>query len=120
MKIKLVIKTVFLVMILFFLLANSFAQEHYPYKTSENRDPLNPLVNEKGELITRARIKSKDAGFNLEGIIFDDNAQRSVAVIDGQIYSQKDIVGDYSIKDISKDQVILEKEGKEKILKLEG
>ncbi len=96
----------------------SFAENNYryPYDSFKNRDPLRPLINSQGKLLINER---RGVGnFILQGIIYYKD--KSVAVINNQMFHEGDIVNGYKIKKIDPYKIILQKGKEEFVLKWEG
>ena len=64
------------------------------------RDPLRPLVDAQGQLISSAGMSG---GLSVQGIIWSD--ERPLAVIDDELFAQGDTVGPYTIVQIRADGV---------------
>jgi len=88
----------------------------YPYNSKKDRDPMNPLINERGQILILEKKESSD--FLLQGIMYSEDGSK--AVINNEIYSEGEVVDGHIIKKIGEYKVLLEKEGKEFILKWEG
>lgn len=88
----------------------------YPYNSKRDRDPMDSLVNEMGKILIKE--KGDFTGLSLQGILYSKNG--SEVVINGEIYKQGDLIEGHSIKKIEEYKVLLEKDGKEFILKWEG
>ena len=109
-------KIIFFIIISHFFLGVSLAQDfQYPYNAFDERDPMRPLVNDRGEIIIRADKEIGD--FFLQGIIYSDEG--SVVIINGQTFRQGDTFEGYKIKKIEEKGVFIEKKGKEHYLKWE-
>jgi hypothetical protein len=107
-----------LILILFMVLFCRLAAAQnnpYPFEGGKERDPLKPLVSERGQVLIKT---DKEAGdFSLQGILYSDN--NSQAIINNQICSVGDVVDGYKVKKITASQVILDKNGLEFTLKWE-
>ncbi len=86
----------------------------YPY-SSEDRDPFYPLVDVYGRILIPKKIDI--ANLSLEGIIYSE--KKPVAAINGEILTEGGQIGGFKILKIEPKKVILEKSGKQHILKLE-
>jgi len=110
-------KVLFLLIVFYLFPFLCLSQEHkYPYNSFRERDPLRPLVNDRGEILIKEKKGVGD--FFLQGIIYYPEGNR--AIINNQIFIVGDAIEGYRIKKIDAYRVILEKEGKEFILKWEG
>lgn len=105
--------TCLLVSVYFALEAQEFK---YPHSSLKDRDPLRPLVNERGEIMIAQKKELGDS--LLQGIIYSQEG--SVAIINNEMYKEGSFLQEYEIKNISNNTVILEKDGREFILKWEG
>ncbi|MCM8774146.1 MAG: general secretion pathway protein GspB [Candidatus Omnitrophica bacterium] len=90
-------------------------QYQYPYNNLKDRDPLVPLVSESGHILIQE--KKEIGNFILQGIIY--SPQNSKAIINNEILSEGDVLGEYRIVKIEPKRVVLEKEDKEYILNWE-
>ena len=88
----------------------------YPYSPFTDRDPLYPLVNERGEVLVREKREVGD--IIIQGIIYSE--QDSSVIINNEIFRQGDIYEAYTIKKIEPDGIIFEKDGNEYSLRWEG
>ena len=70
------------------------------YDAVFRRDPLRPLVDSQGQLISSAGMSG---GLSVQGIIWSD--ERPLAVIDDELFAQGDTVGPYTIVQIRADGV---------------
>ncbi|UCC95316.1 MAG: general secretion pathway protein GspB [Candidatus Omnitrophota bacterium] len=110
------IKQCICILILCFCFLCVHAEEfEYPYGILTHRDPLNPLVNSRGEVLLKAKKESPD--LFLQGIIYSEKG--SAAVINNELFHEGDLFEGYSIEKIERRRVILKKDDKEVILKLE-
>ena len=110
--------------ILFVLLSfcgNIYAEEFsYPFDAIENRDPLSPLVNDKGDIIIKEDAPGTDGNINitLQGILFsEDNAS---VIISGEIYHENDMIGKCLIKKIMPNGIFIVIDENETFIKWEG
>ena len=84
--------------------------------TSDERDPMLPLIDQNGVILI-----AKQAGLgnlNLKGIIY--SPALPLAVINDEVLAEGDMIEGYFIIEISEKSVILEKDNKGFTLKLEG
>jgi len=112
-----VVKVVMFFLILI-LTIGAYAQEFkYPYNPLTERDPLRPLIDEEGNILIKE--KKEGSSFVLQGIIY--SPQGSVAIINNELLHEGDaLMGQFKVKKIESNGVVLEKEGKEYFLKWEG
>lgn len=106
-------KFIFILIFLFIFVLAKAEKFKYPYRSFYNRDPLKPLINEEGKIV----ISEKRRGFVLQGIVY--RGKSNSVIINNTLYKEGDIIEGFKIKRVEEDKVILEKEGKEFILKWE-
>lgn len=87
------------------------------YNSKGKRDPLMPLVSPEGYIIA-AVTTDEVSEFKLEGIAYGQG-QDNYAVINSSIFRAGDIIGDYKVKEIGKEKVILTNDKEDIILELE-
>ncbi|MBI4436651.1 MAG: hypothetical protein HY590_04485 [Candidatus Omnitrophica bacterium] len=73
------------------------------YDVLFRRDPMRALVDSQGNLLTSAGLHD---GLGVQGIIW--NEKRPLAVIEDELYAKGDVIGDYVIRDIRDDSVIVQ------------
>lgn len=89
----------------------------YPYYSYKDRDPFLPLVDKNGRILIEK--EKKDIGFlSLEGII--STAKGSEAVINGNLYSVGDKIGNFTVVEINNNGVVVKDKNKRYFLKWEG
>ncbi|MCM8782883.1 MAG: hypothetical protein NC909_00575 [Candidatus Omnitrophica bacterium] len=93
-----------------------FLPSPFSFGQQSQRDPFISLVTEDGRLLTFKEKKSDE--LSLDGILYDPYGRAS-AMINAEIVQIGDWIGGYQVYKIESDKVILLKEGKELILKLE-
>ena len=74
------------------------------YDAVFRRDPMRPLVDGQGQLVTSAGLHG---GLSVQGIIWSD--ERPLAIIDDELLSQGDVVGSYKILQIRADGLIAQR-----------
>ncbi|MCP4649421.1 MAG: hypothetical protein GY853_04980 [PVC group bacterium] len=89
----------------------SKGEEDFAYKSKGKRDPFMPLVTKEGRILPGARGETDTGDIHLEGIIWDENG-KSLAIINGKLVKELDVVYGMEILVIKKKSVILQKEGK--------
>lgn len=90
--------------------------EAFIYDDHGNRNPFSPLVTANGSIVTL----EKDlliTDMILEGIMTEGGGN-NIAIINGRILGENDLIGAFEITDISKNTVILQKGQKIYTLKL--
>lgn len=92
-------------------------EEPFIYDSKGKRDPFIPLIGKGAEfLFTEVAVGSME-GIYLEGVVWDP-VDGSLAIINGEIAAEGDIVGGFKVKEIKKEEVVLVKEGEEFIITL--
>ncbi len=76
------------------------------YKINNPREPFMPLVSADGTVVN-LEPQSDISDIHLEGIIFDPGG-KSYAVINGNVIAENDSVGNFKLKEIKKDKIILQ------------
>ncbi|MFA5164733.1 MAG: hypothetical protein WC481_04145 [Candidatus Omnitrophota bacterium] len=92
-----------------------FGQAAFKYDAGNNRDPFRPLVDKDGNILPEARPVSAVMQLNLEGIVWS-SSRDSYAIISGNVVKIGDILGDYKVVKINKNQVILNRDGEDIVL----
>ena len=81
--------------------------EAFVYNDHGNRNPFSPLVTASGSIVTL----EKDlliSDMILEGIM-TEGAGNNIAIINGRILGENDLIGAFEITEIAKDTVVLQK-----------
>lgn len=78
----------------------------FTYTVNNPREPFMPLVSPDGTLVN-FEPQSDILDIQLEGIIFDPSG-KSFAVINGNVLAENDSVGNFILKEIKKDRIILQ------------
>ena len=81
-------------------------QQETKYDAVFRRDPMEPLVDDQGNLLTAVGMQE---GLMVQGIIWSE--EKPFAVIDDTLYAVGDAVGDYTIREIRHDGVSAERNG---------
>ncbi|MBU2541042.1 MAG: hypothetical protein KJ593_03975 [Candidatus Omnitrophica bacterium] len=106
----------------FFLLApivfadDTAREVEFTYTIHNERDPFLPFVTPDGYIVN-LQAQTEIADINLEGIIFDAQG-RSLAVINGDVIAENEFVGEFQLKEIKKDKIILQNGQKTYIIEL--
>jgi type II secretory pathway component PulC len=102
-----------------FTLNLAFAQDRvvFSYDEKGKRDPFHPLVDKDGRYLVEIELPFSSDVLNLSGILWDPQGKSS-ALINNQVVRVGDSIGGFAVKDISKDSVIISKDGKKFILKI--
>jgi len=87
-----------------------FAEEAFKYNAKSRRDPFTPLISETGIYASDAYEASAVEDIRLEGIVWDD-AKGSIAIINGEIAKEGDLVGSIKILKINRDSVVFDVDG---------
>lgn len=101
-------RVLFLMLICF--QANVYSAENVSYVSGGRRDPMVPIIDENGRLLQAA----DSAAVHVEGIIYDSK-NGSIVVMNGESYKVGDSVGNYLLKAIHTDRIILERDGEQKM-----
>lgn len=91
--------------------------EQFVYKNNGVRDPFMSLVTKDGRILPGAKVTTETGDVNLEGIIWDP-AGKSLAIINGKAVKKNDFIFGLTVLEIKEDSVVLEKMGKEFIVKV--
>ena len=73
------------------------------YDVMFRRDPMRALVDSQGNLLTSAGLHE---GLAVQGVIW--NESRPLVVIEDELYAKGDTIGDYVIRDIRQDSVMIQ------------
>ena len=73
------------------------------YDVMFRRDPMRALVDSQGNLLTSAGLHE---GLAVQGVIW--NESRPLVVIEDELYAKGDAIGDYVIREIRADSVIVQ------------
>ena len=97
--------TIRIFILLFFWAMTAYAQQPFEYDDHDKRDPFWNLV------LTGGSIENYETDFlvsdlNLEGIVAGSDGG-NVAIINGRIVKAGDTVGNFVVKEIKKDSVVL-------------
>lgn len=96
-----------------------FGQAVFKYDPDNKRDPFRPLVDKDGNILPEARPANAVLQLNLEGIVWS-KGNDSYALISGAVVKAGDMVGDYKVMKISKNQVTLNRGAEGIVLTLRG
>ncbi len=75
------------------------------YDVVFHRDPMQPLIDARGAIITSAGLRG---GLAVQGIIWSD--KRPLVVIDDRLYKQGDMVGPYRMVQVRPDGVVVQRD----------
>lgn len=92
-----------------------FGQAAFKYDPGNNRDPFRPLVDKDGNILPEARPVSAVMQLNLEGIVWSSDRD-SYAIVSGNVVKAGDMLGDYKVMRINKNQVVLNRGGEDIVL----
>ncbi len=96
---------------------NCFAEEQFKYDPKGARDPFVPLISEEGGLVSDAYSIAAFGEVRLEGIVWDDSGP-SMALINGELVKEGDVLGEAKVLKIEKDSVKLDIGGEEVLIRL--
>ena len=86
----------------------AFAEEAlFKYNAKGKRDPFVPLISESGGYVSDAYEASAVEDIRLEGIVWDD-AKGSIAIINGEIVKEGEVIGSIKVLKINKDGVVFD------------
>ena len=105
------------IFLILFLARTGFAEEAFKYDAKAARDPFVPLVSEGGMFVSDAYGISSIKDIRLEGIVWD-KAKGSIAIINGEIVREGEVIGIVKVLRIEKGAVVFEIDGGEVILEL--
>jgi len=94
-----------------------WATGDYPYDPAKDRDPMRPLINERGQFLLQEDSNEARDIF-LQGIMYSE--KNSQAVINNELVGAGDSIAGYTVKKIDAKTVVLEKNGKVHVIKWEG
>ncbi len=98
-------------------LALCYANEKFIYPEDMGRDPFGPLIDKNGVLNIRLIRKQEDLVLN--GIIYSDDAEGRIAVINNESFRVGDYIGNYKISKVKPSEVVVVKDGKKTVLTME-
>ncbi len=100
-------------------LSTVFAQQEktFIYDHKGRRDPLLPLVNEKGQYLLDPQLPYSSSEIKISGILWDPQGRSSV-IVNNQIVKVGESVSGFMIERIDKESVTISKDGKKYIMKL--
>jgi len=90
----------------------AYGEEAFKYDPKGRRDPFIPLISESGWYASDACEASAVEDIRLEGIVWDD-VKGSIAIINGEIAKEGDVIGSIKILKINKDNVIFQVNGED-------
>jgi hypothetical protein len=88
------------------------AEGPFKYDSKGKRDPFVPLVSETGVSISDIYGISSIKDIRLEGIVWDDKGG-SIAIINGEIIKEGEVLGVLKLLKIQKDGVVFDIDGEE-------
>lgn len=88
----------------------------FTYMIHNMRDPFLPYVTPDGYIVS-FEPQTEIADIHLEGIIFDAQG-KSFAVINGNVFAEREFIGSFKLKEIKKDKIILQNGEKSHIIEL--
>ncbi len=103
--------------IIFMLSFNCFADEQFRYDSKSARDPFVPLISEEGGVASDAYNIASFGEVRLEGIIWDASGN-SMALINGEMVKEGDMLGDMKVLKTEKDSVKLNIGQEEVVIRL--
>ena len=104
---------ILLVLISIILIAEvGFAGERPEYDAKGRRDPFEPLISKDGMYASDADGVRGMKDIRLEGIVWEA-AKSSIAIINGEIVEEGDVIGVVKVLKIEKDAVLFDVEGQD-------
>lgn len=97
--------------------AYAIENENLGYDSKNRRDPFRPLVDREGNILPEVRPAAANVELNLEGIVWSGKGD-SYAIISGSVVGVGDLLGDYKVKAIEKNRVIMGRGGEESVINL--
>ena len=94
--------------------AKRLLERFAPYEAVFRRDPLQPIVDDRGELISSIGLHS---GYLVQGIIWSD--AHPLVVIDDELFAQGDTVGPYTILRIAPDGITVQRAAEQLFIPLD-
>ena len=89
------------------VISEACAEEAFKYNAKSKRDPFIPLISESGGYASDAYEASAMEDIRLEGIVWDD-VKGSIAIINGEIAKEGDVMGSIKVLKINKDNVVFD------------
>ena len=86
--------------------SRALAEERTPYDVAFRRDPMRPIIDAQGHLISSAGLRG---GLSAQGILW--SADHPLAVVDDELFTEGETVGPYTILEIRTDGVIVQRGG---------
>jgi hypothetical protein len=93
-----------------FGIAGVSAEEGFKYDSKSRRDPFVPLISETGGYASDAYEASAAEDIRLEGIVWDEG-KGSIAIINGEIVKEGELIGSIKILKINKESVTFDING---------
>ncbi len=98
--------------------AKDSSLREFIYPEDAGRDPFEALIDSQG--VIKIRLVRQEKDLILNGIIYDNDGSKRLAVINNTLLKTGDYIGSYRIKEIMLSEVVLIKKGKELIIKMGG
>jgi len=108
---------IWLLLVLTFNFGLVQAKEPFTYEDKGRRDPLRPLVDNKGRYLLSAELHYSSGELDLFGILWDPRGDSS-ALINNEVVKVGESISGFIIKDITEDSVTVSKDGKEHLIKV--
>jgi hypothetical protein len=104
-------------LLLFFSLI-CFAEEQFIYSSKGKRDPFVPLVTPEGSYVVDLEEIGSAADIRLEGVVYDPQG-RSIAIVNGIVIKEGDIIKGFELIKIETDRIVLSKDGELYMVRLQ-
>ncbi len=79
-------------------------QQREQYDVVFRRDPMKALVDAQGNLVTSVGLRD---GLSVQGIVWSE--ERPLVIIEDALFAQGDTVADYSIREIRRDSITVQR-----------
>ena len=89
-------------------------QQQARYEVVFRRDPMKALVDAQGNLVTSIGLRD---GLSVQGVIWSE--ERPLAIVDDELFAQGDKVADYSIREIRRDGITVQRGTEIQVIPLE-
>ncbi len=86
--------------------SRALAKERDPYDVAFRRDPMHPIIDAQGHLMSSAGLRG---GLSIQGVLWSED--HPLAVVDDELFTEGETVGPYTILEIRTDGVIVQRGG---------
>ena len=92
----------------------TLGQQQERYDVAFRRDPMKALVDAQGSLVTSVGLHE---GLAVQGIIWSE--EKPLAVIEDELFAKGDTVGDYTIREIRRDGITVQRGSEVQVIPLD-